>query len=406
MESLEIRTGCRLHFGLMELAAGQPLRFGGMGLMLEEPGFVLRFSARPSTKAIPNGEIQRRVAAQLERQRGRDRPERPMHVHLARTLPLHVGLGAGTQLAAAIAAGHRLATHRDKSNPLNSPEGRDVRDGADGDGDRRETDDQGARGAWKESTPPDGDALAAWRPIAVSHPGWTPRWLAERTGRGLRSAIGLHGFLHGGLVLDAGHDVAAPWTVAASAGASATGEFASEGREWTRSARAVSTRSTALPSDWRVVLVRPELGPALSGTKEAELLERIGGEPHRERDRMFALASDAMRRVEDGCDLACFAERLSAYMEFAGALFARYQGGLYNGPRTARAVELMRQTGLMGVGQSSWGPTTFGLAECEAQARSASAWLRARLPDAAVLVTRPAAHGAAWRPAMTSGSEE
>src|SRR5690606_14699868 len=73
MESLEIRTGCRLHFGLMELAAGQPLRFGGMGLMLEEPGFVLRFSARPSTKAIPNGEIQRRVAAQLERQRGRDR---------------------------------------------------------------------------------------------------------------------------------------------------------------------------------------------------------------------------------------------------------------------------------------------------------------------------------------------
>ena len=43
---LEVRTGCRLHFGLMELADGRPLRFGGLGLMLDQPGWHLRFSER------------------------------------------------------------------------------------------------------------------------------------------------------------------------------------------------------------------------------------------------------------------------------------------------------------------------------------------------------------------------
>ncbi len=41
---IEVTTGSRLHFGLLELASEQPLRFGGLGVMLDEPGWVLRCS--------------------------------------------------------------------------------------------------------------------------------------------------------------------------------------------------------------------------------------------------------------------------------------------------------------------------------------------------------------------------
>ncbi|MEZ6077977.1 MAG: hypothetical protein R3C56_20595 [Pirellulaceae bacterium] len=48
MKVLHLQTGCRLHFGLIELAAGEPMRFAGLGLMLDQPNFELAFSAAES----------------------------------------------------------------------------------------------------------------------------------------------------------------------------------------------------------------------------------------------------------------------------------------------------------------------------------------------------------------------
>ena len=153
---LEVSTGSRLHFGLLELAVGQPLRFGGLGLMLNEPGWRLRFG---SDSGVPNAschasepittDIEARieqVRERLQRQFGRDLDT---NIGVLQTLPLHSGLGAGTQLAAAVAIGLSLYA--------------------------------------KLTTEPTIDELIHF------------------SGRGKRSGIGLFGFMHGGLILDEGH---------------------------------------------------------------------------------------------------------------------------------------------------------------------------------------------------------
>ncbi len=156
---LEVSTGSRLHFGLLELAAGERMRFGGLGLMLDEPGWVLQFipqgsSANSHTAYPPD------VAARLAQVRAGLRQQTSLphdtQVNILQALPLHSGLGAGTQLATAVALGLVLSE----------------------------------RAAADESiVNPNLDDLVRW------------------SGRGKRSGIGLFGFLHGGLILDEGHSV-------------------------------------------------------------------------------------------------------------------------------------------------------------------------------------------------------
>jgi predicted sugar kinase len=44
-----------------------------------------------------------------------------------------------------------------------------------------------------------------------------------------------------------------------------------------------------------------------------------------------------------------------------GDYFAQVQGGRYSNPATADSIKFMQQIGAYGVGQSSWGPTCYGL---------------------------------------------
>ena len=157
IELLEVSTGCRLHFGLMELTAGEPLRFGGLGLMLDEPGWVLRFEARASSSSADqplSDDVRQRLEAIRERMRQEFQSPFDVAISVQRPLPMHSGLGAGTQLAAAAALGlHLMEQSR----------------------------------AARSSAQPTVEELVRW------------------TGRGKRSGIGLYGFLTGGLILDEGH---------------------------------------------------------------------------------------------------------------------------------------------------------------------------------------------------------
>jgi predicted sugar kinase len=63
------------------------------------------------------------------------------------------------------------------------------------------------------------------------------------------------------------------------------------------------------------------------------------------------------------------------------------QGGVYACPEVASAVAWLRDQGIAGAGQSSWGPGVFGIAEGEEK----GAWLldraRAEFPSARVWLT-------------------
>ena len=109
-EIVEVVAPSRLHFGL--LSFGQPAgrQFGGAGLMIDAP--ALRLRIRGSDRFETSGPLAPRVRDVAQRFARYHELSAPpaCHVEVLEAPPQHVGLGSGTQLAMAVAAG--LATWR------------------------------------------------------------------------------------------------------------------------------------------------------------------------------------------------------------------------------------------------------------------------------------------------------
>src|SRR5262245_46303407 len=151
----------RLHFGLFHVPTdgfthwpttgggpGLPVRaFGGVGLMVDQPGVVV--TVRPADSWQFEGMLASRAQVFALRFTASlpEADRRPFQVLVERCPAEHTGLGVGTQLGLAVAK-----------------------------------------------------ALA----VACGEPELTSAELAARVGRGERSAIGVHGFDRGGLLVDAG----------------------------------------------------------------------------------------------------------------------------------------------------------------------------------------------------------
>jgi beta-RFAP synthase len=220
-------------------------------------------------------------------------------------------------------------------------------------------------------------ALAAARLVAAVNglPSLDVNELSLRTGRGLRSALGVHGFVEGGFLVDGGKgaaDALAPLVV-----------------------------RRAFPDTWGVVLVLPALPAGLHGLQERQAFQEL-------------LASrEALPRTEALCrlvllgmlpalvaeDVQGFGEALHDFNARVGETFARFQGGLYADPLVAEIIAWLRAQGVAGVGQSSWGPAVFAVVADKDQAGHLAGCLRCRfgLPEGQVLVTGGCNRGAIYR---------
>jgi beta-ribofuranosylaminobenzene 5'-phosphate synthase len=156
--SVTISTPSRLHFGLLRFEQAEGPSFGGLGMMLAEPRCVVRVIAAnewqavgiDADRAIKNAKRAFESIAEAARQRPAGAPHQTpqaFKIEVLNSIPAHIGLGSGTQLALAVAAAVRLAC--------------------------------GAPAADVEQ-------------------------LATIVGRGQRSAIGCHGFSLGGLLYELG----------------------------------------------------------------------------------------------------------------------------------------------------------------------------------------------------------
>ncbi len=179
---LEVSTGSRLHFGLMELCADQPMRYAGLGLMVAAPRLRLEL-AGTATRQLPEFQLdteQRSKVSRVIERRQQLNPHSvfPERILLAEQLPLHHGLGGGTQLACAVAVALEVFDQQARRHGWDS-------------------------NTWIPACSPivhrtDDNATASDNPSAE-------QWLVQYAGRGLRSAVGLAGFLSGGLILDHGY---------------------------------------------------------------------------------------------------------------------------------------------------------------------------------------------------------
>jgi len=185
----------------------------------------------------------------------------------------------------------------------------------------------------------------------------------------------VHGFARGGFLVDAGpraEETLAPLVARAT-----------------------------VPRDWRVVLALLPVGSDWHGPREQQAFERLTTEPPDASitERLCRLVLLGLLPALVEVDLESFGEALYEFNVLAGEFFAPVQGGTYASPHVAEMVAFLRQEGVRGAGQSSWGPSVFAVVGDEYRAANLAARLRRRfdLPDERVLSTAPCNHGAQQR---------
>ncbi|WP_115864854.1 beta-ribofuranosylaminobenzene 5'-phosphate synthase family protein [Halorussus litoreus] len=142
-----VAVGARLHFGFQNLSLAHERLYGSLGVALDEPRVVVTAESAARVHCEPDPSSEHAAAEEYTR-RAVDLLDVPgVHVTVERTLPRHVGLGSGTQLALTVLAAVARAHDREPR----------------------------------------------------------VRERAPKLGRGGRSGVGVAAFESGGFVLDAGH---------------------------------------------------------------------------------------------------------------------------------------------------------------------------------------------------------
>ncbi len=182
-------------------------------------------------------------------------------------------------------------------------------------------------------------ALAIARALAELHGIDThPRALARAMGRAQRSAIGTWTFAGGGLVVEGG-------------------------RRQKGDACGPLIARLPFPESWRCVVVVPDGPPGISGTDEADAFARLPKPSERDVEHVSHLVlMSLLPALADG-DLEQFGRALTEIQEVTGQWFAPAQGGTFASGPTRALVRQLAEWGAFGVGQSSWGPTVYGIVE-------------------------------------------
>jgi len=284
--------------------------------MIQSPGLTL--TAEPADSWGADGPLATRVERLLTRLRDRLLQDRirvqPVRIRILETPAEHLGLGVGTQLSLAV-------------------------------------------------------AFAVLRQAGVAEP--TAEELGCLTERGDRSGIGLHGFFHGGLIVDGGRNQATgiPPLVA----------------------------RLAFPEDWSILLIQPDGLHGLHGSEESRAFAELPPIAEHVTDRLCRIVLLEILPAVLERDLPAFGAALSDLQAHMGAIFAPAQGGMYTMPRAATIIEDLSRSGFVGIGQSSWGPTLYGFSDLppdEVRARADRLRRRLTLDGTAVMVTRADNQGA------------
>ena len=95
-------------------------------------------------------------------------------------------------------------------------------------------------------------------------------------------------------------------------------------------------------------------------------------------------------------DIESFGSALTEIQRIVGDSFAPAQGGRYSSSPAAQCIEFMLREGVYGAGQSSWGPTVYGVVK-SGEARAVQAKVQAFLDGDVggnVFVAKANNHGA------------
>jgi len=310
--AVEVRTPSRLHLGM--LSFGQPAvrSFGGVGVMVDRPAVQLRL--RRAEQFLGRGPLCER-ALEFARECARAwvlEPTAACEIEVVTAPRAHVGLGSGTQMALAVAAGMRQLF---RTPP--SPEG-------------HQSEIHPSDNEWLFDTPDVVD-------------------LAKAVGRGRRSCVGIYGFSRGGLIIEAGR-------------------FVSSKERGAESALSPMVARVRLPSTWRCVIIIQRDSIGLHGEPEKAAFAALEPVPLEISAELSRLALMELLPAAVEARFAEFSAAVHRYGALAGKPFAAASARLPHAESTAQLIELLGELGVQGAAQSSWGPAVMACCESLAAA--------------------------------------
>ncbi|MEC9091404.1 MAG: hypothetical protein VX438_01775 [Planctomycetota bacterium] len=310
--TLNIKAPSRLHFGLFGGNNPSGNSFGGLGVMVENPGIEVRIQPAPQRTFTGNLADRLETFTDYWLQFTGFHVQNEFHLDLVRAPQSHIGLGTGTQLGLCV-----------------------------------------------------GTLLFQY------HMGQTPSLdhTAESTGRGQRSSVGSHGFLRGGLIVDRGKSKG-----------QTLGELELQ---------------LAYPENWRFVLIQPDGIPGISGSPENQYFSRKLAPLTQQRNRLIQLTKERIIPAILQEDFPEFSQSVFEFGKLSGSYFSNIQGGPFNGDRITEIIEAGRREGIAGIGQSSWGPSIYVLAQSQHHAEQIQEIFAPMLnPSESLIISRPCNRGA------------
>ncbi len=286
-----VKTPARLHLGLIDLGGELGRIFGGIGVAINYPNVILE--AQLSQNLTVEGEKSDSVKLLVKHFLKKYHVKAKVTVNVKQTIPEHVGLGSGTQLALAVAAALAKLFHVKAS----------IRD------------------------------------------------LAFTIGRGRISGVGTAVFEQGGFIVEGGLK-----TQKNKPRLPAPENFPPV------------IFHQPFPNDWLFVVAIPNVKRGYTDEEEVPAFRQLPQMPAQDVGKICRLTMMKLLPSLIECDIENFGNALTQIQSIVGEYFAKVQGGKYSSPAAKECAEHMLKLGAFAVGQSSWGPTFYGLVQGEKEA--------------------------------------
>ena len=313
--AVDVKTAARLHLGMLSFGVPDIRAYGGVGVMIDRPGVHIRMTIGQSVtgdRFHTTGPLADRAAAFARScvEAWRLGDDAACTIEVMQVPDSHAGLGSGTQLGLAVAAGMRQLF-----------------------------------GPPAIQTRPDG-TIRFDTSDAVE--------LARAVGRGRRSCVGVYGFSGGGLIVEGGRFVPA--------------DRASDD-DATRPFSPLLAR-VQLPAAWRCVVFGMPTAVGLHGDAEKQAFVRLPPVPREISAELSRIALMELWPAAVEGQFAEFSDALLRYGLLAGKPFEQASSCLPYARTMADLIETLQTWGTRGCAQSSWGPTVMACCESAAAADS------------------------------------
>lgn len=160
-------------------------------------------------------------------------------------------------------------------------------------------------------------------------------------GRGKRTGVGTAIFDQGGFVVDGGKTID------------------NESGRISKLSPLIFRRS--VPEDWRFVVVIPDIKKGLANNKETVAFQEV---PIMRSEDVGIICRLILMKLLPSLienNIKDFGEAVTQIQITVGKSFSSVQGGTFSSPIVEDGIEYLLKFGAFGAGQSSWGPTFYGL---------------------------------------------